>query len=211
MTETAQVRYPLLWPSDIPRTPIKDREIKNAWKMTERQTIAALEVELGRFRAFAIAITRKDPSDIRGAEDPSVAIYFSRRREDDFSWQSALAIPNPDPTVEEIGTAFRRLSQKHHPDAVQQGSGGDIETFHALFRHKTNALAYVSRLHGRKPDYCISCDKFREARWNINAVRNTIHSLRQMERDGTSGIVERAMVGFAALEAPREEKANVTG
>ena len=74
-----------------------------------------------------------------------------------------------------------------------------METFIALDRHRKNALAYVNRISGKSPDYVIACDKFKRPEWNINAIRMTIHSLRQMERDGTSRLLERAMHGFAAI------------
>jgi hypothetical protein len=182
---------PLQWPDGWPRTAIKDREARPAWKKTERQAIDTLEVELKRFGVLAVSITRKDPADIRTAPDPSVAVQFSRKRDDDFSWQGALGISNPAPSLDEIETAFRQLASKHHPD-----KGGDIETFHALSRHKKAAIAYVMRLSGAAHDYVIACDKFKEARWNITAICHTIHSLRQMERDGTSRLLERAMEGF---------------
>src|SRR5208282_6080245 len=106
---------------------------------------------------------------------------FSRKREDDFAWQGALGITNPAPSLDEIDDAFKRLAMKHHPDR-----GGDIETFHALTKHKKAAVAYVTRLSGASHDFVIACDKFKEARWNITAICHTVHSLRQMERDGTS-------------------------
>jgi len=117
-----------------------------------------------------------------------------------------LRIDNPAPSIEEIESAFRRLAAPYHPD-----KGGDIETWHALDKHKKNALAYVNRLSGASRDFVIPCDNFKEARWNINAIRMTIHSLRQMERDGTSGLLERAMKGFAALpeSVPDREVMNV--
>lgn len=196
--------YPLQWPDDVPRTRIDAREERKGWKKTVSQAIDALELELKRLGAFSCVLTRKDPNDVTGAKDPSVAVYFSRHREDDYSWQDALQIANPAPAKEDIDSAFRRLSAKHHPDSILRGSGGDIEIWHALFKHKENALAYVNRLEGRKPDYVIACDKFKETRWNINAIRMTIASLRQIERDGTSGFLERAMRGFAALPEARE-------
>lgn len=186
--------YPLAWPEGWPRTLIKDREERKAWKKTERQATEALELELRRFGALAWVLTRKDPQDFRTAPDPSVAVQFSRKREDDFSWQGALRINNPAPTVEEINDAFKRLAAQHHPDR-----GGDIETYHALDQHKKNALAYVNRLSGQQPDYVIACDKFKKAEWNIAAIAHTIRSLRQMERDGTSRLLERAMAGFQAI------------
>ena len=193
---------PLSWPDGWPRTQLNDREERTAWKKTEAEYIEALEVELKRFGAIAPIITRKDPSDFRTAPDPSISLWFSRRREEDFSWQSVLGITNPAPTIEEIETSFKRLAAKYHPD---NQSTGDLETYHALDKHKKTALAYVNRISGKSPDYVIACDKFKQARWNINAIRMTIHSLRQMERDGTSRLLERAMHGFAALP----EKASI--
>jgi hypothetical protein len=186
---------PLVWPEGWPRTLIKDREPRPAWKKTERQSIEALELELKRFGAVAPVITRRGPQDFRTAPDPSIAVWFSRKpEEEDFSWQTALGIDNPAPTIDEIKEAFTRRATPYHPD-----KGGDIETWHALNKHKLNALAYVNRLSGASRDFCIPCDNFKEARWNIAAITHTIRSLRQMERDGTSGLLERAMKSFAAL------------
>ncbi|HXP82596.1 MAG TPA: hypothetical protein VN976_22040 [Verrucomicrobiae bacterium] len=192
--------YPLVWPEGWRRIPLGDRKLRPGWKKTERQTIEALEVELKRFGAIAPVITRRDPGDFRTAPDPSIAVWFSRKREEeDFSWQSVLGIDNPAPTIEEIETAFKRKALPFHPD-----KGGDIETWHAFDKHKKNAIAYVNQMSGKTRDFCIPCDNFKEARWNINAVRMTVHSLRQMERDGTSGLLERAMKGFTALPEHRE-------
>jgi hypothetical protein len=188
--------YPLQWPQGQPRTALKDRESRARWKKPERQAVEQLDVELKRFGVLAATVTRKDPSDIRTAPDPSIALYFSRPRDEDHGWQHALQISNPAPTIEEVNQAFRKLSTKHHPDSIAQGSGGDLEIFHALSRHKENALAFVNRISGAAHDYCIPCDKFTEARWNILAIAHTIHSFRQMERDGTSGILEQSMEGF---------------
>jgi hypothetical protein len=189
--------YPLAWPEGWPRTPLQNRESRPAWKKTERHAVDALELELKRFGAVAPVITRRDPDDLRSAPDPSIAVWFSRRRgEEDFSWQHALGIENPAPTIEEINTAFKRLAAKYHPDNQDTG---DKETYYALDAHRKNAVAYVNRFTGKSRDFCIPCDNFKESRWNINAIRMTIHSLRQMERDGTSGLLERAMKGFAAL------------
>lgn len=196
--------FPLSWPEGWPRTRIQDREARPGWKKTELQSIAALEVELKRFGAIAPAITRRDPQDFRSAPDPSIAVWFSRRREEeDFGWQSALGIENPAPTREEIETAFRRVAAKYHPDNQQTGDG---ETFLAFNQHKKNALAYINRMSGASRDFCVPCDHFKEAKWNITAIRMTVHSLRQMERDGTSGLLERAMKGFAALPENVPEK-----
>ena len=190
--------YPLQWPSGQPRTPIREREFRKAWKKTERQAIEQLETELKRFKVLmsSVVLTRKDPTDILSAPDPSICVWFSRSKDDDYAWQAALEIANPAPTLDEIGAAFRRLSAKHHPDSIQRGSGGDLEIFFALDRHRKNAIAFVNRTLGIGGEFAISCDKFSETRWNILAAAHTIHSFRQMERDGTSRILEQAMEGF---------------
>lgn len=187
--------YPLAWPQGWPRTRIQDREARSAWKKTERQTIEALELELKRFGVLSSTLTRKDPNDFRGPNDPSISVHFSRKREDDFSWQDALGIHNPAPTIEEIDEVYRKLARQYHPD-----HGGDVEMFRAVTTHRQNAVAYVNRLSGQSHDHVIACDKFKESRWNINAIRLTVHSLRQIERDGTSALLEQAMKGFAVIE-----------
>ena len=74
--------YPLMWPENWPRTRIQDRESRPAWKKTERQAIDALDLELKRFGVLSVTITRKDPDDFRGAPDPSIAVWFSRKHKD---------------------------------------------------------------------------------------------------------------------------------
>jgi len=186
--------YPLVWPENWPRTRIQDREARQGWKKKERQAIEALEVELKRFGVLSATITRKDPEDFRGALDPSIAVWFSRKHKDDFTWQDALGIRNPAPTLEEIDDAYRVLARKHHPD-----QGGDVEMFRALTAHRKNAVAYVNRLTGKEHELAIACDKYEQAKWNINAIRMTIHSLRQIERDGATALLEQAMKGFVAI------------
>jgi hypothetical protein len=190
--------YPLAWPQGQPRTPIKDRQERRAWKKTERQSMETLDKELKKFGVLmpSVVLTRKDPNDVRSAPDPSVTVQFSRSKEDDFSWQAALGISNPAPSTDEIASAFRKLSQNHHPDSIARGSGGDLEIFHALSMHRDKAIAFVKRTSGLASEFVISCDKFKEARWNITALANTIRSFRQLERDGTSRILEQAMEGF---------------
>lgn len=190
--------YPLQWPQGQPRTSIRDREERKAWKKTLRQSLDMLEAELKRFNVLmsSVHLTMQDPNDVRSAPDPSVAVWFSRQREDDYSWQHALGITNPAPTVEEISHAFKRLAEKHHPDKIHQGSGGDMEIYHALDQHRRNAIAFVNRMSGRASDFAIACDKFTETRWNVIAVAHAIQHFRGLERDGTSHILEQAMEGF---------------
>ena len=114
--------YPLSWPEGWPRTMIRDREERTGWKKTERQSIEALDIELRRFGAVAPIITRKDPGDFRTAPDPSISLWFSRKREEDFSWQNALGISNPAPSIEEIQAAFGRLLLSTTPIISRPGT-----------------------------------------------------------------------------------------
>jgi len=199
--------YPLTWPEGWPRTLLKDRDRRKGWKKTELQSIKALE--LHRFGAISPVITRQDPNDLRGAPDPSIAVWFSRESDEDFGWQRALGIENPSPTREDIEKAFRPIAFKYHPD---NQTTGDLETYRLFDQHKKNALAYIERSSGRSHGYCIPCDNFSEARWNITAIAATLRSLRQMERDGTSRLLERAMKAFSALpeNVPTREVAHVS-
>lgn len=189
-------KHPLSWPDGVPRTRLQDRQTRNIWKNTMRQAIAALTTELERFGCLTAVITSKDPHDPLGAPDPSIAVYFSRPREEDFSWQHALQIASPSPTIDEINAAFRKLSAPHHSDAVDRGSGGNIQIWHALQEHKKNALNYVKRRAGETHDLVIPCDRYKTPEQNITAITNSVRSFRQLERDGCDQILERALENF---------------
>jgi hypothetical protein len=196
--------YPLQWPEGWPRTFLGDREERKGWKKTELQSIKDLETELKRFDVVSSVITRKDPSDIRGANDPSIAVYFSRKsKREDFSWQRVLQLDNPAPSLDEINSAYRRLVAPHHPDR-----GGDADLFKELTKHKDAAIRYAKRMSGATHDHVIAADKYTEIRWNIFAVSNTVYSFRQMERDGTSVMLERTLQGFALTEGTNVVTAN---
>lgn len=185
--------HPIKWPEGLPRTSLGEREDRRQWKKTYKQACTVLDDELRKFKCFAPVLTLQSPDDFSRAPDPSICVYFSRQRAEDFSWQKALGINNPAPSIEEINTAFKRLAAKYHTDR-----GGDLEIYLALDKHKNNAIAYAKRFNGYQSDYCIPCDKFNETAWNVMAVCNTVRSFRQMERDGTSFLVERSLEGFKA-------------
>lgn len=48
---------------------------------------------------------------------------------------------------------------------------------------------------------CIPCDKWDRVADNMYAIARTIDALRQLDRDGTKGIVQAAFAGFKALPA----------
>jgi hypothetical protein len=172
-----------------------------AWKRTASQYREALVLELERMGSPAAVISSDVPLNMRGLmtpgvepRDPGVAVYFSRKVKEDFAWQDALALHDPAPTEAQVNDAYRRLAALYHPD-----QGGDVELFRAVTRHRDNALRWIRRKTNQQFDYVIACDQFREVRLNMAAIVLTIRAIRQIERCGTSSLLERAFKGFAAL------------
>jgi hypothetical protein len=125
--------------------------------------------------------------------DPGVAVWFSLAPQQDFSWQSGLRLDNPAPSLDEIDAAYRRLAQKHHPDAVANGSGGDVEVFQKLSEYRKQARSWVLGENTAKLEHSIPCDKFTEVRLNLAAIRLALAAFRQLERVGIPAILERVM------------------
>lgn len=202
MTTTPKEVYPLSWPDGWPRTRIQDRRSMSSWKRNANQYREALIVELERMKCPAFLISSNVPLNQRGLlssqgiepPDVGVAVWFSRQLKEDFSWQDALNIHSPGPTEDEVQTAYKRLAHIHHPDR-----GGDMQMFIAMTKHRDNALRWIQRRTNQQFDFVIACDQFREVRLNLEAIALTIRAIRQIERCGTSSLLERAFKGFAAL------------
>ncbi len=204
MTSEKKESFPLSWPSDWPRTRPQDQRPMAAWKRTANQYRETLAVELDRMGSPSAVISSNVPLNMRGLMTPGVeprdggvAVYFSRQIKEDFAWQDALDLHDPAPTEAQVNEAYRRLAQRYHPD-----QGGDVELFRAVTRHRDNALRWINRKTNQNFDYVIACDQFREVRLNMAAITLTIKAIRQIERCGTSSLLERAFKGFAALAAP---------
>lgn len=194
--------YPLAWPDGWPRVRPQDRKRQSSWKRTANAYRQQLETELKRMGTLVSVVSSNVPVTQRGSlmegrvepADVGVAVYFSRLTKPDFGWQDALNIHVPAPTEDEVNDAFRRLSRVHHPDA-----GGDISMFQSLVKHRDAALRWVRRKQGQTFDYVIACDQFEEVRWNLAAITQTLRAIRQIERCGTSSLLERAFKGFQAI------------
>jgi len=202
--------FPLSWPEDWPRTRPQDRKPMSSWKRTANQYRDALVSELTRMESPSAVISSNVPLNLRGAMTPGVepldvgvAVYFSRKIKEDFSWQDALGIHDPAPTAEQINTAYKRLAAQYHPDR-----GGDIAMFQSITKHRDNALRWINRASNQNFDYVIACDQFKEVRLNMAAIMMTIKAIRQIERCGTSSLLERAFRGFAALTAGEPRAVN---
>lgn len=202
MAETKEA-FPLSWPEGWPRVRPQDRRPMGSWKRSANQYREALMTELERMESPSFVISSHVPLNQRGSMtlgieplDVGVAVYFSRKIKEDFSWQDALGIHDPAPTEQQIQDAFRRLAQQYHPDR-----GGDIAMFQSVTKHRDNALRWVTRKTNQHFDYVIACDQFKEVRLNLAAIGLTIKAIRQIERCGTSSLLERAFKGFSALPA----------
>lgn len=202
MTKEKKEAYPLHWPEDWPRTRPQDQRDMKGWKRKAADYREELAKELDRAKSTMGIISTNVPLNVRGVmtagvepRDCGVAIYFSKPKKEDFRWQDALSIHEPAPTAERINEAYRRLAAQHHPD-----KGGDVEMFRALTKHRDAALAWANR-DNAVPDYVIACDLFREVRLNLAAIAFTLKALRQIDRCGTSSILERSFKGFLALAA----------
>lgn len=201
---------PLKWPEGWSRTLIDNRKSQAAWKRPFSFYRDAVLKELERMGVSAATISHNDAG--RERLDPGVAVWFSIKATADFSWQNGLQLDNPVPSLDEIDTAYRRLAQKHHPDAVANGSGGDIQMFHKLSDYRKKARAWVLGDMAQKHDNCIPCDRFVDARQNLAAIRSALAHFRGLERVGIPAILERVMSSAfkTALPAKASEDANGT-
>lgn len=196
--------YPLHWPEDWPRTRPQDQRAMASWKKNANQYRDSLLTELARMESPSAVISTNVPQNLRGAMTPGieprdvgVAVYFSRKVKEDFGWQDVLGIKDPIAATEgQVQEAFKRLAVLYHPDR-----GGDIAMFQKVTNARDNALRWINRKEHQNFPYVIACDQFREVRLNLCAIGLTIKAIRQIERCGTSSLLERAFKGFSALPA----------
>ena len=190
--EQIQVSHGRLeWPVGTPRTLIGNREPNPQWKKTTGYYEDALVKELERLGVVGIKITTNNTS-----QDPGVAVWISRQRPADYSWQQILDIDNPAPTREEVSKAYREKVQPYHTDRPDKG---DVEMFLLLTKARDRALEWIEMSEGHTHNMVIACDRWKESRLNLNAIRLNIAALRQIERCGTSAMMEKAFAGYAAI------------
>lgn len=201
-----QDETPLKWPEGWSRTLIDNRKNQAAWKKPYSHYRDAVVKELERMGVKSVTISRNDSSKER--LDPGVAVWFSMRVTADFSWQTGLQLDNPAPSLDEIDNAYRKLVQKHHPDAVANGSGGDIQMFHKLSDFRKKARAWVLGSNAPSHDNCIPCDRFGDARQNLAAIRSALAHFRGLERVGIPAILERVMSSAFKAALPQNATAN---
>ena len=186
----AENLIPLKWPEGWTRTPIGDRKPQAAWKKS--MTVYGQGVTQELIRLGAVSATISHHEAFKERLDPGVAVWFAMKKKEDFSWQAGLRLESPLPTLEEIERAYKQLTGTHHPDAVANGSGGDVQIFYRLAEWREQARAWIQ---GKPPvhEHCIPCDRFNEIRLNLAAIRLALSHFRGLERVGTPAILERVM------------------
>jgi len=199
---------PLKWPEGWSRTLIGERKTQASWKKPYSFYRDLVEKELSRMGVSSVLISKN--YDAKERLDPGVAVWFSLKPTEDFSWQTGLKLDNPAPSLSDIDVAFRRLIQPHHPDAIENGSGGDIAMYHKLQDYRKKARAWVLGENVEKHDNCIPCDRFTDARQNLAAIRSALAHFRGLERVGIPAILERVMSSAfkAALPVHATETTN---
>lgn len=190
VTVHVEEQRPLRWAKGWPHTPISERKPMKAWKKSFEYYKNALAEVLRKVGATKVVISYNEGEQAR--RDPGVTIYFYKPLKVDFSWQVALGIDNPAPTLNEIDEAFRHKAMQHHPDRLgDKATAEDIEIFKNLGRHKEQAKAWVMGTHESDRPYSLPCDRFTEPRWNLNALRLGIASIRRLDEYGLPGLLER--------------------
>jgi hypothetical protein len=192
MPKTEHVRveekHPVQWDKKAHRTLIAEREPKRVWKKTLAEYRTGLVDQLRKLGATEILLTYNEGDQAR--IDPGVAVYFSKAREEDYSWQSALGIDNPAPTVAEIDEAYRRKALQYHPDR-----GGDVNMYILMGQHRDRAKAWIKNEKGQF-QFVMALDHYTEPKWNINGLKLAVAALRKLEELGLPGMLEASLQGF---------------
>jgi hypothetical protein len=180
---------PLKWANGWDRVPIGERRDMKAWKKPFAYYRDALVQQLERLGANEVVISFNTGDEAR--RDPGVTVYFSQPTKEDYSWQMGLGIDNPAPTLQEVEDAYRKRAMDHHPDR-----GGDVEIFKKLGAYRLAARAWIMNTQRNDHEFALPCDRFKEPRWNLNALRLGIAALRRLEEYGLPGMLERTFRGF---------------
>ena len=186
-------QHPLKWPEGWRRTRIADRKAAGGWKRSAKDYMESLTKELGRMGATEVMISYSRPPDDR--TDPGVAAYFSKVKRADYSWQEALGIETPAPTVRQIDDAFKEKAMACHPDRFPD-QPEKLEMFKQLNEHRRRALEWIKGTERSAHEFCIPCDQYNEVRMNLAALAGVVRAFRTIERAGVPGVLEHTFKGL---------------
>ena len=187
-------RHPLKWPENFGRTLIEERINQKAWKKQLSLYVKAVGHQLELLGAKTVLVTYNEREEDAG-KDPGVAIWYSRQRSKDTSWQRVLRLDNPNPTRKEIDDAFKRrvMEEKCHPDQISGGSGGDGKMYIKLDEAWRNAKAYLEGDNPYDLKNCLPMDRYIDVRQNMAGAKLYLEHLRAMYRLGNPFVVESMM------------------
>jgi hypothetical protein len=195
-------KHPVQWSKRSRRTLIAEREPKRVWKKPLSAYRDGLVDQLRKLGAMEVLITYNEGDQAR--IDPGVAVYFSKARDEDYSWQQALGIDSPAPTLAEIDDAYRKKAMQYHPDR----EGGDVNQYVLMGQHRDRAKAWIKDVKGEH-QFVLALDRYTEVRWNVNGLRLALMALRKLEELGLPTILEAALQGFrTAIEDKSNGKAD---
>lgn len=177
------------WPSDWPRTSVKDQRGNSQWRKTLDYYRSEIVDELKKLKAPRSIVSLNEQSTSR---DVGVAVYFERPHVEDFKWMTTLMLGGV-PTEADIDDAFRRLALPHHPDR-----GGDAKLFGVYSEARELGKKWARRANN-PPNLVIACDTFNEVRLNLAAIALSLKAIRQLERCGTSQLLERTFQSMTTL------------
>lgn len=196
-------QIPLRWPKGWVRTLINNRQKRSAWKKPFSYYREQVVKELQMLGATNVIISHNDAAKER--LDPGVAVWFNVKQSEKMEWQEGLGLDDPLPTTDQIDDAYKKLARIHHPDAVDNGSGGDKAMFPIIQKWRQEALAWVRQSFTPELDNCIPCDKFTNTTENMAAIRMALGAFRKLEMVGIPAILERVMdKAFKALPSAKE-------
>lgn len=183
-----KVETPLKWPPDRPRIRFQDRKLNAAWKLNYADTLKALERELHLNKVTFAMVTHNSVS----SEDGGVAIWLSRKPQDDYRWQDEFGFIGEIPTVQDLDRAYMQKARKCAPETPTP----NIDRFYELTKLRDAGRRWIRGERLVEPETVMAVDTFKEVRHNLNAIKLTLSALRQIERCGSPVMMEQAWRGF---------------
>jgi hypothetical protein len=198
-----KVEMPLKWPGDRPRIRFQDRKNNAAWKLTYSDTLKALEKELQLNKVTFATVTYNTLSH----EDGGVAVWLSRKPQDDYRWQDEFGFIGTIPTVQELDHAYMQKARTCAPETPTP----NLERFMELTKLRDQGRKWIRGERMVEPETVMAVDTFKEVRHNLNAIKLTLAALRQIERCGSPVMMEQAWRGFRpAIAAQASEDAHAS-
>jgi hypothetical protein len=150
--------------------------------------IKQLQRELRLVKATSVLITHNQ----NGHEDGGVAVWISRKPQDDYGWQDEFGFIGTIPTVQELDRAYMQKAKHVSPD----GPTPNLDRFYELTKLRDQGRQWIRGERIKEHETVMAVDAFREIRHNLNAIRLTLSALRQIERCGSPVMMEQAWRGF---------------